>query len=37
MGMREATALLVSEGALLEAHDANEVKSDSAQPILERE
>ena len=35
--VREAIALLVSEGALLDAHDANEVKSDSAQPILERE
>jgi len=35
--VREAIALLVSEGALLEAHDANDVTSDSAQPILERE
>ena len=29
--VREAIALLVSEGALLEAHDANEVKSDSTR------
>jgi hypothetical protein len=35
--VREAIALLVSEGALLEAHDANDVKSDSTQPILGRE
>jgi hypothetical protein len=35
--VREAIALLVGDGALLEALDANEVKSDSARPILERE